>query len=223
MPDLEFALPKPASGSGRYDYLLNGEATGVEESFDVVGDDGGWQLTSVRTAPGGTELRADVSATGDRDATCTLSFRSEEIDRITAEYTLANGALSVAMNEAEPSVVTAEVLGAAVLSPLLRVFQGPTVAATIRVGGRRPVVIPRLDPTDAATLLTPTVDIRTAEPLGVDAVGTGDEEVPWRHCRYVGGNYDDSADFWLDDADRLVRYRFPQSPEQLWEVELTID
>ena len=35
-----------------------------------------------------------------------------------------------------------------------------------------------------------------------------------------GGSYDDAADFWLDDHDRLARYRFPQAPGQVWEVTL---
>lgn len=220
MSELEFILPKPANGAGSYTYRVNGEETGVEESFEIGGDENTWQLTSVRTAPGSTELRAEVTGHGDRNATCTLSFESAEIPTITAAYTLSDGVLSLAIDDAEPTAVASDALGSAVLSPLLRVFQGPTVAATIRAGGRRSILIPKLDPSDPETLLTPSIDLRTAERLGVEAVDSGDEEVPWRHCRYVGGNYDDNADFWLDDHDRLVRYRFPQTEDELWEVDL---
>ena len=163
---------------------------------------------------------AEVTGKGDRDATCTLSFESAEIPATTAVYALVDGSLSLSMNDSDPSAVTADVLGSAVLSPLLRVFQGPTVAATVRAGGRRPILIPKLDPSVPETLLTPSVDLRTAERLGIEVVGSGDDEVPWRHCRYVGGDSDDDADFWLDDHDRLVRYRFPQTPDELWEVDL---
>lgn len=220
MSELEFILPCPAPGSGSYRYTLNGEPTEVEEHFEVAATKGGWRLESTRTAPGSTRLHAEASGTGDRDSTCTLTFSSDEIAETIALYELAGGSLTVSMNGEAPRAIEADVYGAAVLSPLLRVFQGPTVAETIRAGGRRPVLIPRLDPGDPASLLTPLVEIRTAEPLGAEAVGEGEEETLWRHCRYVGGNYDDQADFWLDERDRLVRYRFPQAEDQLWEVEL---
>jgi hypothetical protein len=220
MPELEFILPCPAPGSGSYRYTLNGKATEVEEHFEVTRTDRGWTLQSTRTAPGSTRLHAEAEGTDDRDSTCTLSFRSDTIEETNAVYELVGGQLAVSMNRQARRGIEADVVGVAVLSPLLRVFQGPTVAETIRAGGRRPVLIPRLDPGEPASLLTPLVEIRTAERLGVEAVGDGDDETLWRRCRYLGGNYDDRADFWLDERDRLVRYRFPQSEDQLWEVEL---
>jgi hypothetical protein len=215
-------LPRPAPGSGRYHYALNGSPSGVEESFEVTGDDRHWSVTSVRTAPGGVELTVGVEAYGALDATCTVDFRTGDVERF-AEYRLRDGALAVALDGSRPEAVTGEGRHTAVLSPLMRVFQGPAIAETMRGGGRRPVVIPALDPADRDALLAPVVELRTAVRLGVEAVGEAEDEVLWRHCRYVGGNYDDAADFWLDDRDRLVRYRFPQRPGQLWEVELAAD
>jgi hypothetical protein len=83
------------------------------------------------------------------------------------------------------------------------------------------VVVPALDPADPDALLTPTVQTRRAGRRGVEAPDPSATHPGLRHCSYVGGNYTEDADFWLDERDRLVRYRFPQAPDELWEIELT--
>jgi len=240
-------LPPPAPGAGSYRYLLNGEPTAVHEDF-VVPADPSAPLHGERRAPGGVVLRVEVTQGGPADAGCVLHFRSDAlagrgIAEVVAEYRLEGGRLEVTRtvggNSSPLLVDTAgegrtigsdgrEIAGEggdagpdAVLSPLLRVFQGPAIAACLASGGPRPVVVPDLDaPDDPTRLLAPTVQRRRAERRGVEMVATDGGAALWRHCRYVGGQYDDNADFWLDDRDRLVRYRFPQGPDRVWDVEL---
>lgn len=207
-------LPRPATGSGTYRYRLNGNDTEVTETFEVSGD--ATSVFSERRAPGGTMLVANVEADDLVNARCHLTFRSDALEPVIAEYRLEAGRLTARQSSGVTTEEALDVHG--ILSPLLRVFQGPAIAAVIRTGGECPVVIPALDPSAPDELLSPTVQLRRAERLGTEVGDDG--ATPLRHCRYLGGNYDDTAEFWLDDHDRLVRYRFPQGPDQLWEVDL---
>jgi len=217
MTDPRLELPRPAPGAGTYRYLLNGEVTPVTEEFEVPTDPAE-AIRSVRRAPGGVELSVVAEPNGADDADVLVTFHSDSVSEVTARYVLADGRLTVHLHDSTGATSTKEMEAAdGVLSPLLRVFQGPTIAHAIRLGGQCVVALPDItDPEDPARLLQPVMEMRRADRLGVET-GTG---TVLRHCSYVGGNYDDDAGFWLDERDRLVRYRFPQGPEQLWEVEL---
>jgi len=215
-------LPLPATGTGTYTYLRNGEPSGVTEHFEVT--DGGGQVRTERLAPDGVRLAAEVRLSDNTNSQCRLSIEGGSLPAVQVMYMLARGQLRV-RHMAEGHFVDSEVDpgGDAIISPLLRVFQGPSIAATIRAGGEARVVVPALDPDDPDALLSPTLQTRRAERRGVEAPDPGADHPGLRHCHYVGGNYTEDADFWLDDRDRLVRYRFPQGPDQLWEIELTED
>ena len=233
-------LPIPTAGNGEYLYRCNGEPTAVHETFEVshgspggrLGHDDGTRRPAVyvqseRTAPGGVQLRVSVELGDTRNARCELSYRDDSGANRRCFYTIVDGSLEVTSEPAPGVAATSEPVRcgplpsdapgppsppASVLSPLLRVFQGPAIAALIGAGGHGTVIVPALDPDVVDTLLSPTVQTRNAAEL---------EPGPLRRCSYEGGNYDDAAEFWLDESDRLVRYLFPQSPTQLWEVTLT--
>ena len=215
-------LPLPAEGSGTYTYLHNGEPSGVTESFEVT--DGGRQVRSERRAPDGVRLAAEARLSDDTNGQCRLSIEGGALPAVQVLYMLTAGRLRV-RHMADGRFVDAEFDpgGDAVISPLLRVFQGQSIAATIAAGGEARVVVPALDPADPDSLLTATVQTRRAGRRGVEAPDPSAEHPGLRHCSYVGGNYTEDADFWLDERDRLVRYRFPQSSDELWEIELTED
>lgn len=237
-PRLTVQLPQPASGSGRYRYLLNGEPTEVEETFSVPADRK-QPTTSRRTAPGGVVLSASATWSEAMSASISLSFISDSSPPVQVEYELTDGHLRARGTESRPldlgSLRATPTVGSsfdAILSPLLRVFQGPTIAEVLHSGGASLVIVPALDPTNSETLLEPRLQYRTAnvtgsEPIteqssssrkvGADASTFADGQL--RKCSYVGGNYDDSAEFWLDIRDRLVRYVFPQAGD-IWEVRL---
>lgn len=219
--DSTVRLPLPADGSGTYTYLRNGEPSGITETFEVSGD--GTQVRSKRTSPDGATISAEVRISDETNGQVRLSIEGGELPTVQAMYMLTIGQLRV-RHMADGNYEDSEVDpgGDAVLSPLLRVFQGPAIAATI-LSGEATVVVPALDPGDPESLLTPSIQTRRAERLGVEAPDPSSEHPGLRHCRYVGGNYDDDAEFWLDDRDRLVRYHFPESDGTLWEVGLTED
>ena len=219
--DSSVRLPQPAEGSGTYTYLLNGEPSGITETFEV--GSGGTQVRSERRTPEGVKLAAEVRISDEANAQVRLSVEGGDMPKVQVMYMLTVGQLRV-RHMADGKFLDSEVDpgGDAVLSPLLRVFQGPTIADLIRADGAGTVVVPALDPADPDSLLTPTFQARRTEMLGVEAADTASDHPGLRHCRYVGGNYDDAAEFWLDDQDRLVRYRFPQADDQLWEVTLDV-
>ncbi len=208
-PTVRLAVPAP--GSGSYDYLLDGSPSGVTETFRVSSDGptAPWELESVRRAPGGVVLRVQGSGAGALEGTIEIRFESDESELREVGYVFERGMLSVVLDGQRDPVATDR---EAVLSPLMRVFQGPAIGALLEVGGHGEVVVPALDPTDPVKLLLPTVEVRRAEATSTESDGT-------RRCNYIGGNYDAAASFWIDPVDRLVRYVFDQG-DRRWDVRL---
>ena len=213
----------PALGTGRYRYELNGEDSPVDEHFEVSPIDTGRQVTSIREASDGHRLTvvAEFDRTGLMRAA--ISFETDGQPTVRARYSADGDHLSVSRSvDDEPAGEWEQSrTGGFVLSPLLRVFQGPAVAACVEHGDVVPVVVPDLtDPTDLDSLLSPLWHERQSSELGRDVMLVGDETVVVRRCSYEGGGDDDAAEFWITDDARLVRYRFRQDPDTLWEVRL---
>ena len=130
-------LPPPVVGSGEYHYRLNGEPTGIRETFEVAGDEGG-TTWSERRATGGVVLLVEIDQTDAHHARCRLRFRSDQVDPVVVDYALVDGRLTTHRESERPRPANRTALqvdGDAVLSPLLRVFQGPAISATVRSGG----------------------------------------------------------------------------------------
>jgi hypothetical protein len=186
-------------GSGKYVYKRNGEVVAMEETYEVALHG----VSSRRTTPTGVTIEVvatavDIVVTFD----CILSTRT------------VNGTVDPPwFGHREVSLVA---------SPLLRIFQGPAIKAVVSRGSQGPgeepsevpVLLPWLsNPTDHARLLTADVQHRRAwaDP-GTD---------PFQGApayQYLGGNYEDSARFWIDDNDVLQRYVWPQDQSTTWDV-----
>jgi hypothetical protein len=211
-------LPGPAPGRGVYRYSRDGADAGVQEFFVAVEGPHGIEVRSERRAAGGVELAVDVDH-ADGLTTCAVSFRSDAMAPVTTTFHLRDGIVevhrTVAAEDAYGGPEPLAIAGDGVLSPVLRVFQGPAIAACLAAGGPLDVVLVDIaDPDDETSLLAPVVQARRAERRGVEHVGGQ----PLRRCAYLGGNYDESADFWLDERDRLVRYRWVDPGGATWDV-----
>jgi hypothetical protein len=202
---------------GRYQYWRNDETVDVIEEFSISGS--GTPLP----------LRPDSASVWSRRVTSTgasIEVRSGA-DLVAVSFAMsgsAAGATTVGVelhrdgseiicartiNDGE-AVVTSAPFPAAV-SPILRVFQGPAIAELAQLGSDKQhgVLIPWIyDPSDIEKLLGLNIEQRRS----------------WREAdgtyRYVGGNYDDSAEFDLDRNGQLLRYVWPQRPDSVWTVDL---
>ena len=208
LPYLELPL-----GSGKYVYKRNGEAVAMEEVYEVAHR----EVTSRRTTPTGVTIEVLATAVD-----IAVTFTSAEV-RISVVQEITDCIVStrtVNGNTEASWVGPADAL--LVASPLLRIFQGPAIKAVAARGdhgpGEEPAEIPVLlpwlsNPTDHARLLTADVQYRRAwsDPLTESYQGAASYQ-------YLGGNYEDSARFWIDHNDVLQRYVWPQDPSTTWDV-----
>ena len=107
--------------------------------------------------------------------------------------------------------------------PLLRVFTGKTIRAAYQLGdGRRvPVLVPNIkNPNDNVQLLTLELNLRSAIKLESETITIADEEYLAGKFNFTGGNYDQTAKFWVAENDLLLKYEWQQN-DVFWEVKLT--
>ena len=200
----------PVTDAGRYVYVRNGESVSVDEHWDrehATPDD--VFVRSWRATPSGTSIGVEARCNKGLAMTAVIEWESNgPIKRRTVRYAVLRQTLVWSLDGANH--VMAVPVGA-LLSPLLRVFQGPVIAAVADIGSQA-VIVPFLhDPTDAERLLTPTVELRTAQ-----IVEAGDDGVDM--YTYESSVYDRDARFWIDRSTRhLLRYRFRQGSDQ-WEI-----
>jgi len=200
-------LPDPAPGRGVYRHLLEGEPAGVEEYFVVQQGPHGAVVRTRRTAPGGVHLEVAVDHT-DVGTECRISYRRDDVGPVIAVWELSDGRLEATRHDGATGDSVEDELtldDAVVVAPLLRVFEGPTVAACLGAEEPLGVVVPDLrDPTDGDALLRPVVERRSARREGVEST----EDGLLRHCRFVADGTGDATELWLDPRDRLVRCEY---------------
>lgn len=189
--------------SGRYRYQLNGEPVAIDERFEIAADG---HISSTRETPSGVRITVDAHPSL-LDFAVTMAYPGATIE---ANYEIDADEVRCTRGAA---VERAERPSDLVISPILRVFQGPAIRSTASAGadGSASVLVPWIyDPNNRDRLLGLNIEQRRAF---VEDDGS---------YRYVGGNYDDTARFWLDDNGLLTRYVWHQSDSHRWEVRLDL-
>ena len=186
--------------SGRYLYELNGERVAIDERFEIAHG----RISSTRVTPSGVRLKVEGCAAL-LDFMVTMTFPDRTID---AYYEIDADEVRCTRGAAIESADRPIDL---VVSPILRVFQGPAIRATASTGSASVLVPWIYDPSDRERLLGINIEPRRAF---VEGDGS---------YRYIGGNYDDTAQFWLDDGGVLLdRYVWHQSDTQRWDIRLEL-
>ncbi|MDX1377973.1 MAG: hypothetical protein R3307_03920 [Anaerolineales bacterium] len=107
--------------------------------------------------------------------------------------------------------------------PILRVFTGRAIRETYELGRgiRVPVLVPNIkDPNDKVQLLALELDMRFATVITQDKVSIDNKDHQTQIYRFTGGRYDETAKFWVDENDILLKYEWQQNPDLFWEVKL---
>jgi hypothetical protein len=211
---------------GRYAYWLNGEPLDMAETWAIYAEaDGGRRIWSERVAPAfGAHIEVEAWERAGRIAQVEVQWQNSNPKAVStahAKYTIDESTITVSrtIHGAEQH----EQLSAPpklVVSPLMRIFQGPVIRQVAAVGHSQPVpvFVPWIiDPTDAGRLLTAHIDYRSAQAVGNPVGLDGRAAQPYH---YRGGNYDDTAEFFIGEDDRLLRYTFRESAEKVWDVYL---
>lgn len=183
----------------------------------MSGDNGDLQrVESIRTA-GDVTLAVTAELEAGRVRCCEIEWRSGDAPPVTAGYQQTPSGLSwhrTIGESASEGLVEGEVL----LYPLMRVFTGTVITALYAAGGEGLVLVPDISSGAEAQLLLPETSSRRVACEGKDTLDTH----PQTRCqrwRFIGGQYDKSATFWLDESGNMLRYQWRQSDQQLWQVD----
>jgi hypothetical protein len=210
---------------GAYTYLLNGAEAEISETWSVMRQpDGSRRIQSARSAPAfGSLIEVDAREQAGQIVAFDVRWQNSSpgaVPEASASYTISKSQIAARVSTfhfllpAPPGLV---------VSPLLRIFQGPAIrsVAELGQGERAPVLVPWIhDPADGERLLTPLIDWRSASRLGAASVVLDGQARAADRYAYIGGRYDDTAEFFLADDGMLLRYVFRESEDKIWDVRL---
>jgi len=109
-----------------------------------------------------------------------------------------------------------------VVSPLLRLFEGPAIATIAARGRGQPLLVLFPDqgqPDDSERLLAPVVEDRHARLVEEAAIEIGDRPYAARRFEY-GTEANAQSGYWLSESNRLLRHAFTGPDGAAWEVTL---
>lgn len=208
---------------GRYEYLLNGKPTDIEERWQLSSTATGQRISSFRRAPGFT---LSVEATTDRGSV--NAFNASWVPDVgpTVRVTCCPDEDSLLYTryvdgqEAEPLVERLD--AAVVMYPLMRIFTGMVIGRLAEAGGAGQILVPSVSGgrSNPAMLAPETSErhVMLCSDLNWPEGGSAPDGA--KRWQFIGAQYDSNASFWLDAAGRLVRYRWQQGADQLWDVSL---
>jgi hypothetical protein len=202
--------------SGTYSYFLNGEPTGVIETFDIKTMPDGSKLTnSIRDAkPFNTIITVETIEKDDTFINCKITYQKDD-SKVEADYKFAENSFQVLrkINDETVQNETLDLPENSIFFPLMRCFQGNTVLQVAENQDFTTVIVPDIKPTTKfEDLLKPTFDKRTAK-----LIKEGNNCFIYN---YLSAHYDDNSEFHIDENGLLVYYKFVQNESQTWEISL---
>ena len=203
---------------GEYRYFKDDVPSGVTETFRIESATSGVVVTCERKAPAfGSHMRVlarGASWRGPFSSFDVCLTREAPPHRAEAFYRREGSTLSWTRQIDDHSDGGEMTLTPGTLVyPLMRVFLGPVIEQTARLG-RANVLTPWItDPTNGSKLLLPHVEDR-------EAVEIPEAAPPLRRFAFLSAQYDQDAHFDLDARGILVRYVFPQKDVGVWRVDL---
>lgn len=212
---------------GTYEYFLNGEPTGVIETFESkILPDCSKFTTSTRNAKSfKTTITVETIEKDNRFQNCKIVYQKDE-NKIEASYEFSDSKYFFMQLVNGESVQNESLLLTknTVFFPLMRCFQGQTILQVAKNQEFKSVIVPDIQPsTDFENLLKPAVDERTAKFLKKEAIAFYEPEsvtFETNVYQYLSQHYDDNSLFWINDDGLLVAYQFVQAKDKIWSVHL---
>ena len=212
---------------GCYHYYRNGEKMPVMEPWTVHRlPDGSVVTRSERDsrAYGNQILVHSVEASGQISffEAQWNKFDGDKIQSVTAQYRMQGEAVVIVRTGVDgTSESSRQILPAAcVISPLMRIYTGSVIQQLVK-GGKSPVLVPWIrDPSNLSQLLRPLLSEREAIFQHEETVSLASGDFQANRYEYFGGEYQPGTLFWLDQHNVLLRYRWQQDEDTLWETNL---
>ncbi|MEP5763757.1 MAG: hypothetical protein ABJ308_04155 [Halieaceae bacterium] len=211
---------------GIYSYFCNGEAAGIEETWECEDTSSGRCISSVRYArPVGIVLRVDSIETAGKFQSCKLHWRRQLADgpqEISADYRFDNGGLTIFVHDGQQEVTLQDASENYVFSPLMRIYTGGVLQQLCAMGGSGQVLVPYIvDPEQSGQLLRPSWSQREALALAETSLEVDGRSLACMEYDYSGGEYPSGTRFWIDEQGVLLRYCWQQDSHTHWEVMLS--
>jgi hypothetical protein len=207
---------------------MNGTQADITENFRVISNGTvDTVIESERNAPAfNSRIIAQASYQNGRISQFEIEWQNSNENAVqfaNAHYQFTEDKIIVNRNVDEQAFLetlpTPEVF---IVLPLLRVFTGKAIRETFDLGkGQRvPVLVPNIkDPNDKIQLLALELDMRSASHIGQETITLNKTEYSADVFNFTGGNYDQTAKFWINDDDILLKYEWQQN-DIFWEVKL---
>lgn len=215
--------------NGTYRYWMNGTQADITETFRITSTDGAdTVIEAFRHAEAfGSQIKVVAEYKETQLAHFDIEWQNDNPNAVqfaNAHYQFEETEINVYRNldgrEFHERLPKPEIF---TVLPLLRVFTGKTIRAAYQLGdGRRvPVLVPNIkNPNDNVQLLTLELDLRSVTKLESETITIADEEYLADKFNFTGGNYDQTAKFWVAENDLLLKYEWQQN-DVFWEVKLT--
>ena len=213
---------------GKYFYWMNGKLTDITETFRIISN--GTSDTVIESERNAPTFNSRIAAKA--------FYKNEHITQFEVEWQNGNeGAVQFANAHyqftSDNILVTRDIDGGHFLEtlprpeiftvlPLLRIFTGKAIRQTFELGNgqRVPVLVPNIkDAKDKVQLLALEMDMRSANHIGQETVRIDKKEFIADTFNFTGSSYDETAKFWVDEHDILLKYEWQQG-DIFWEVKL---
>jgi len=221
---------------GTYHYWMNGTQADITETFRFISngtsfgsaqDKPDTVIESERHAPAfNSRIAARASYQNGRITHFDIEWQNDNADAVkfaNAHYQFTEDKIIVNRNIDEQAFLeTLPMPEVFVVLPLLRVFTGKAIRQTFELGNgqRVPVLVPNIkDPNDNIQLLALELDMRSASHMGQETITLNETEYSADVFNFHGGNHDQTAKFWIDENDILLKYEWQQN-DIFWEVKL---
>lgn len=212
---------------GCYHYYRNGEKMPVVEPWSIHRQDNGDVLTrSERDSRSfGNQIRVHSVQSGAVMSSFKVQWdRFEEgaVKSVCADYRFDDGLLELHRTDiyGERESSSQSLPAGCIVSPLMRIYTGAVIQQLVKAG-KSSVLVPWIrDPEDTARLLEPLFSEREASFQAQESLLLAGVEQQTRRYEYFGGEYQPGTLFWLDPQDVLLRYRWQQDENTVWETKL---
>ena len=216
----------PDASSGTYEYLCNGEASGVSETWDIQTFGNEHQIECVRKAtPVGVTLRTrSLSRDGDFQR-CMLLWQQQRNDytlEVSADYCFDGTGLTIYAHNGTREVELREEGRDFLFSPLMRIYNGAVIAGLLESDGQGQVLVPWIKSADQPDkLLRPEFSQRQARLVGESEMTVAGTKLSCKEYDYSGGEYQPGTRFWIDERGVMLRYSWQQDEKSHWEISLS--
>ena len=212
------------TSSGSYQYLRNGEVTGIEEHWESHRQGEQHRLICTRRATSqGIVIRVESQQQAGRFQHCAISWQQagDPPAAVTASYRFEPAGIQVSRDCNGELSEHFEPDTNCVFSPLMRIYNGAVIRQLQAAGGSARVLVPWIkDARQLKKLLAPEFSQRHTLTTATETLLIANREHDCDVFEYWGGEYQRGTLFWLDSANIMLQYRWRQDPDTLWEVRL---